>query len=197
MCQFENNVETMTFSNCDLFKRSFTNKGLGFTFNNELEEKLIKKDYRSKVLFHNNHRIPALMKSASSEHSLRVVIENNAEEVLRYERDKTNFKLKPRTITITLHNPKEVADVRSGSFKVPLGYTTIVYITPKARAIDKSGRELTESERNCRLNEDTTMLNIFNVYTKASCMFECKMKHSMKRCGCQPWNYPLTMSNKV
>ena len=117
MCQFENNVETMTFSNCNLFKRSFTNKGLGFTFNNELEEKLIKKDYRSKVLFHNNHRIPALMKSASSEHSLRVVIENNAEEVLRYEKDKTNFKLKPRTITITLHNPKEVADVRSGSFK--------------------------------------------------------------------------------
>ena len=34
MCKFSNNVMEMTHQNCNLFKRSYTDKGIGFTFNN-------------------------------------------------------------------------------------------------------------------------------------------------------------------
>ena len=124
MCQFAKNVDTMNFTNCNLFQRSFTNKGIGFTFNSEREETLIKKSFRSKVLFPNTKREPALMKSASIDDSLRVVIENNADEIQRYENSKDKnipghpgtLNYKPKTISINIHNPKEIADIRSKSF---------------------------------------------------------------------------------
>ena len=129
------------------------------------------------------------MKSASSEHALKVVLENNREEVDIY-RNKMEPDLEPTEITVALHNPKEPADIRSKSFNIPLGHSTTVYITAKAREIDEDGMALTESQRNCRLDEDAESLDVFNIYTRAACMFECKIKYSMIKCGCLPWNYP-------
>ena len=60
--------------------RSFTTQGMGFTFNNEVEEKLIKKGYRSTEFSHNVKRHPSLMKSTKLKHSLKVIIERNVEE---------------------------------------------------------------------------------------------------------------------
>ena len=203
MCKFEENVKLMTFENCNLFQRSFTNQGIGYTFNNEKEDLLLKKDSMSYAIILNKERNPSLMESASPKHSLQVIIENNAEEVDRYDSTRGpdmpmgDIKLKPRKISVSLHNPKEPADIRSKSFQIPLGQSTTVYITPKAREIDESGMELTESQRHCRLNEDTKALSIFNIYTRGACMFECKFKASVRRCGCQPWDYPLQANEKV
>ena len=198
MCKFEDSDESMTFENCNLFKRSFTTQGLGFTFNNEEESILIKEDYRKTALSENVNRKPYLMKSKES---LTVVIENNAEEVERYE--KSPYKRlvkKPSELFVSLHNPKEPADVKfipSTSIRIPRGYSTTFLITPKAREIDKSGKELTESRRNCRLDEEVQALDIFNVYSMTACLLECKMKYATKRCGCTPWNYPVIMESKV
>ena len=197
MCKFEDSDESMTFENCNLFKRSFTTQGLGFTFNNEEESRLIKEDFRSKLSV-NVNRKPYLMKS---KHSLTVVIENNAEEVEKYENSPfKRFVKKPSELFVSLHNPKEPADLKfipSTSIRIPRGYSTTFLITPKAREIDKSGKELTESQRNCRLEEEVEALDTFNVYTMTACLLECKMKYATKRCGCTPWNYPVKMENKV
>ena len=188
----------MKISNCNIFKRSFTNLGLGFTFNNEIDDFMMKQDFRGKAFFPNTNRRPSLMKYASSKYALRVVIENNFEEVKRYDKTKEPprnpngyTKLEPTKVAVSLHHPTEPADMRSSSFKVPLGHSTTVYITPKATEVDEHGRALTEKQRNCRLNENSDSLDVFNIYTKAACLFECKMKYSMARCACIPWNYPL------
>ena len=207
MCQFEDNVEKMTFENCNLFKRSFTTQGLGYTFNNEREGKLIKSKFRSTVFSHNKKREPSLMKSTGSEHSLRVIIDSNAEEVEEHENTKSLKSLqevasapKPKEVVVSLHNPKEPADtsfIPATSIKIPLGHSTTFFISPIAREIDESGKGLREWQRKCRLDVDTEDLDIFNVYTKVSCLFECKMKLSMKSCGCVPWNYPVNNYEKV
>ena len=80
-CKYEENVKSMTFKNCDLFKRSFTTEGMGFTFNNEVDKKLIKENYISTEFSHNDKRQPSLMKSTKIKHSLQVVIERNVEDV--------------------------------------------------------------------------------------------------------------------
>ena len=170
--------------------------GIGFTANNEVENNLMKNDFTSKEFFTNTNRRPSLMKSASLKDSLHVVVENNMEEVERYE-GSNEPKQQPTEISVSLHNPVEPADIRTSSFDIPLGYSTIVYITPKATEVDKDGKELTESQRNCRLNEESGFLNIFNVYTKVGCLFECKLKHAMERCGCVPWNYPLDNKESI
>ena len=96
------------------------------------------------------------------------------------------------TIAVTLHNPREPANIRSNSFKIPLGHSTNVYITPKARQIDESGENLLEDQRGCRMNEDNKALDIFQVYTYEACMLECKIRQSYQRCGCFPWDYLVT-----
>ena len=208
MCKFEENVEVMTFENCNLFRRSFTTVGMGYTFNNEVEEKLVKEDFRNAELSPNTAREPSYMKSTGSDSFLTVVIENNAEEVERYKNrkilsgklEKKEAAHKPNEITVSLHNPKEPADTKfvpSTSIRIPLGQSTTFFITPKAREIDDSGKELTEIQRSCRLNENTEALSMFNVYTRTACLMECKIKYSMKKCGCSPWYFPINMTDKV
>ena len=79
----------------------------------------------------NSNSVPQMMKSASSEDALKVLIENNAEEYEKYEQTKGkgtpdgDFTLKPKTVTVALHNPNEPANLRSNSFEIPLGKNKI------------------------------------------------------------------------
>ena len=91
MCKFEENVKNMKFDNCNLFKRSFTTQGLGYTFNNEKQEILIKENFRNTELPTNLKMKPYLMKSTKAKHLLKVVIENNAEEISVFEDSKRNY----------------------------------------------------------------------------------------------------------
>ena len=65
---------------------------------------------------------------------------------------------------------------------------------PKARKIDESGKDLSEDQRHCKLNNEIRGLKIFNTYTRAACMFECKMKYALASCDCLPWDYPYAYS---
>ena len=201
MCKFEENVKTMTFENCNLFRRSFTTQGLGYTFNNEKADKLIKHDFQN-TLFASTKISPSLMKSTNWKHSLTAVIEHNVEEVEMYE-NANSFRTKqakPREITVSVHNPKEPGDtnlIPLSSTQIPLGQSTTFLISAKAREIDETGKKLSESKRGCRLDEDTDSLDIFNVYTRTGCLFECNLKYSVRKCGCTPWNYPVNMKSKA
>ena len=201
MCKFEENIHHMSFDNCNLFRRSFTTQGIGYTFNSEMDETLIKSNYQN-IVFSTKNK-PSLMKSTSFKHSLTAIIQNNIEEVQRYENRQSNdirINHRPRKVYVSLHDPKEPADTRYiplTSVWIPLGHSTTFLISAKAREIADSGRSLTESERGCRLNEDTDVLEIFNVYTRVSCLFECNMKHAVSKCGCTPWNYPVNMKKAV
>ena len=192
----------MTFENCNLFKTSFTTKGIGYTFNNEKEEKLIKYPFRGKEFSPNIKRNPSLMKSASPDHSLKVVIENDKENSKDLS-ESTNIDgtiRKPQKVLVSIHNPKEPADniiKPSTSIPIPLGHITTFFFKPEAREIDQSGKELTESQRNCRLDESTESLEIYNVYTRTACLFECKRKYAITKCGCSPWNFPENMLKRV
>ena len=92
---------------------------------------------------------------------------------------------------MALHDPFEPANLRSKGIEIPLGQSTIVYFTPSAREIDPSGKELDENQRNCRLNDENSDLDIFNKYTQEGCLFECKLKIAAAKCGCIPWSYPM------
>ena len=198
-CKYGNNVHAMLFSNCNLFKRSFSNIGLGFSFNNELRHNLYKNSSDNHLLLStlmvSDDKKVSMMESASSKKSLKVMIENNFEESKFYEDTKITeppkgiLIYKPRKIKVTLHEPKEPANIRSKSFNIPLGQSSRVYIFPKATRIDESGKALTEDQRECRLSEDNKDLDIFNIYTQEGCIQECKIRQAFEACGCIPWDY--------
>ena len=195
----------MKMSKCNLFKKSFTNKGIGYTFNNKKIQYLFKLSGNNNVLLKlmmaNKNVNVSNMRKAGSLHALKVLIQNNVEEIEAFEKTATSdnkagsFNLKPTTIAVSLHNPNHPANIRTNSFNLPLGYSTKVYITPTAREIDESGKALSEKQRGCRLNVDNQNLTIFQVYTQESCVLECKIRQAYQRCGCVPWNY--LMESKV
>ena len=137
------------------------------------------------------------MESASEDQALQVLLQYNEEAIHKYENTRSEenptgqIKLQPTKVSVSLHNPFEPANFRSNSFEIPLGHSTTVYITPVAREIDESGKALEENQRNCRLTEDTSGLDIFNKYTQEACLFECKLKIASNNCGCSPWSYPM------
>ena len=141
------------------------------------------------------------MKSTDLEHALTVVLDSNVEEVEMYRNSLSgSMKHKPKEVSVSLHNPKEPADtnfIPLTSTRIPLGHSTTFLISAKAREIDESGKELTESQRGCRLEEDTKDLDMFNVYTRTACLLECRMNYAITKCGCTPWNFPINMIEKV
>ena len=147
MCRFEDKDKPMSFESCNLFTRSITTQGIGYTFNNEIEKKMLKKDYRNSAFSPNIRRIPSLITSGSSEASLQVVIENNMEysEIFDDMTTKTGMIHKPKKILVSIHDPKEPSDTKFGpstSIKIHLGHSITFLITPKAREIDESGKQL-------------------------------------------------------
>ena len=200
LCSFDHDLENQRFKDCKLFSRSFTNMGIGYTANSEVADKLFKsKKFGSpgNFIYPNNEIHPTNMISAGPDYALKVLIENSRDEVEFFENTKrpTNPKGtltdQPKERKVSLHNPLEPANIRSNSFSIPLGYSTIVYITPKVREIDASAASLEESERGCRLSSESGALDIFKIYSKESCILECKIKQAYKKCGCFPWNYPV------
>ena len=200
VCSFGYDLKDHVFEDCKLFSRSFTNMGIGYTANNQIARKLFKSKHfgmKSNFIFPNDQLFPKNMTTAGSDYALRVFVENNREEVDHYENTKSlinpvgTMSLMPIERKVTLHNPMEPANLRSNSFSIPLGYSTIVYITPKVRTIDVNAIDLTESERGCRLNNGANDLKIFNAYSKESCLLECKIEKAYNKCGCFPWNYPI------
>ena len=81
----------------------------------------------SNIFSFNENRNVELMKTASSNHALSVVIDNNVEEVETYEKTITEqnpfgmLKYQPTQISVSLHSPMEPANIRSKSFEIPLG----------------------------------------------------------------------------
>ena len=110
LCQFERNPELMRLNNCNKFRRSFTNKGLGFTFNNDKVEELYKYnkdiDLQLDSFFFNKDHEPRPT-SASPEDALYVMIENNFEEIAHYENTQNeanpagDMKFKPVSTMVT------------------------------------------------------------------------------------------------
>ena len=201
LCKFEGKPKVMSFSKCDLFRRSFTNKGLGFTFNNLKADKLFK---RKKILATqiNNLQMnqmsgPLPMTNAGPSNALSVIIENNIEEIEFFQKTKQpqnptgEMKFEPTKVDVVLHDPSEPANMRLKSLEVPLGQSSKVYITPTATVTDATGRALSQDGRHCRLREETRGLKVFQTYSREACVLECQLSQAVQRCGCHPWDYPI------
>ena len=171
LCQFAKDPPQMRLNNCDKFRRSFTNRGLGFTFNNKKADNLYKHGDNIKLqlesLFFNKDNDPKMMHSASPDEGLKVLIENNMEEINNYEKTKVpsnvagDMKKKPVSVLVVLHDPSQPANMRTKSITIPLGQSSTVYITPSATETDTSGQMLGETQRECRLKQENDNLQVF------------------------------------
>lgn len=94
------------------------------------------------------------------------------------------------TASITIHNPNEIpldTDYYEEQIKHP-GSVTILVFEPKitiARDLD----HYPPYQRGCLFSNERK-LEMFKLYTKNNCDFECLINSFLKYCGCVPYMYP-------
>ena len=78
LCQYADDPEEMTFRNCDLFRRSMSNRGLSFTFNSDKFWNIYQKntfaDYFENIMYPNVNREIYYPVSSGPEYRLRFLL---------------------------------------------------------------------------------------------------------------------------
>ena len=178
---------------CNMFVRSFTNQGIGFTFNAESFWNLHKKT-DSNILFHdvmqpfltyeNDSKIFFPTSSAISQ-EITLVIERPDGNV-----DKSHVRyLESRSIKLSLHSPGSPSNMRDESTEVRPGYVTTIIIYPSYHTSTEAVHSLWNEKRNCRFPYENDGLKIYDKYSRNACLFECQISHGLKMCGCIPWDW--------
>ena len=205
MCPF-GNLRAKSISQempfCDKISPSFTNEGIGYSFNNaNFWDMFINTSYAKtfasimrpkgsieKSCNHHHCKDSILYpKSSGSIHGLKLVLNSKDNS---WGNKKSIFK-------IALHDPSNIADFRSSTIlEAEPGYATTVYITPTQTLTN--ARNLNEHQRDCHFKEEHEIPSqIFKSYSHIGCVFECNIKHAFERCGCIPWNYPQFNLNQT
>ena len=196
LCQYAEDPETMSFSTCDLFRRSFTNMGLGYTFNSEKFWNMYKKtDYDilfERIMFPNTDTEILYPESSGPDYRLRLILDGDIDAVKEYEKTKDYTKAITE-FTLGVHDPYFPANLRGESIKVRTGYETTIMITPKVLYTTTDAEEMSLAKRHCQKSSESNSLKIFKQYSREACVLECALDEASRRCGCKPWNYPLVL----
>ena len=192
----EDNVKLAT--ECNMFVRSFTNEGIGFTFNAESFWEL-HKNTDSNALFYdimkpylrdeNDTKIfyPA---SSGNSQEITVVIEKHSYLHGDVVQEEHKRKFENKAIKISLHAPGSPSNMRDESLQVSPGYVTKIIIYPASHESTVAVKSLGHDKRKCRFPHETEGLKIFDKYTQKACLFECQVSYGHEMCGCIPWDYP-------
>ena len=211
MCQYAGKPKTLSPSNCNIFYRSITNEGFGYSFNKaNFWDIFSKTDYNMKFAEilrpkgFNESASPSPMdeeddsqrwvyprngvlfpETSGPDYGLTVFLQSSR----LYESDGSSLLSFP-PFRVSIHDPMSVADLRRSGVEVEAGYISTFLITPSQIVTSKSARGLPEEKRECRFQFDSQSLTLFNEYTQSSCIFECQLKKALEKCHCMPWNYP-------
>ena len=101
-------------------------------------------------------------------------------------------------IQLQLHHPKELANILHGahqekkesSIKLIAGHEYTISILPISQNITERFKDLPLEIRGCRLPHEMPEDSFMKVYNAADCRYECKVKISMEKCKCIPWDFP-------
>ena len=196
LCQYAGEPETMSFARCDLFRRSFTNMGLGYTFNGEKFRNMFKStDYNAmfeRVMVPNSDTDIRYPESSGPAYRLRFILNGDIDAVAEYKKNQDYTKAITE-FTLGVHDPSFPADLRGESIKVRTGYETTIMLTPKVLYTTPDAEQMSLSKRHCQKSSESSNLKIFKQYSREACVLECALEEALRRCGCTPWNYPLVL----
>ncbi len=183
----------MIFS--QLFVRSYTTEGFGYTFNNRLfwnkhqkENEFNQAFYKIMHPFLNDGEPDTYYPETTGPvHGLNLIVQLN-----KYDKDvfRDNEKTFP-TVRVTLHDPNKPADLRGAGIDIRPGYDSTFLITPSQVQTSPDIERIDLARRKCKFPDEIEGLKIFNEYTQNACMFECMLSQAADKCLCVPWNYPM------
>ena len=97
---------------------------------------------------------------------------------------------KPSRFLLGLTTKNNYFDMKSVSQVIKPGFHTIWKVQAIEIFPSDNLRDLPILKRNCRFPDETDDLQIFKVYSKSACEYECRVKKAVATCGCYPWYVP-------
>ncbi len=176
---------------CNLFRKMFTTKGIGYTFNNEPFYKIVKNTTNNRAFF------KEMYETENSDKDLPIKIPSNGKQYSLEFILILNHNLKNNgTQKLVIHDPHMIADTRYEAIDLQPGLSYEISVTPTVTVTDENALQLEPSKRSCLSGNENEALEIFGWYSQSACLFECQMKRATDKCNCTPWNYPQR-SDKV
>jgi len=80
-------------------------------------------------------------------------------------------------------------------FEIKPGHHNMISLTALKIDADDSMYGLNIQKRNCRFYEESSLLNIYQNYTYANCLFECSLIKANEKYMCTPWYFPIPENN--
>ena len=166
------------------FSKSYSNKGIAYTFNSAPFWDIYKKS-PSMLDFHAmNKKSPEACASARAEQMPLYPLESGAHH--RFQ-----FLIKPSQggSSIALHSPKTLPDLSRHSLRVLPGHTYTVTVTPSMNEVNGKMRKKDMEGLQC-FSGQSSDLALFKEYSQSACLLECRLRRAYQACGCVSWRYP-------
>ncbi len=183
-CKF--GKETLN-ENCQLFRKTFTNAGIGYTFNAEDFWKIHKNTEGNRAFY--QQMVKATDNDTSDQNPHK--IEGNGrgfslDLLLSLDNDKY-YDGK----SLTIHDPATVADIRNEVINLKPGMVHEISIVPSAVVTDEAGLKLSPLKRECLTQSESDDLKIYKTYSQSACLLECQLQNAIAQCRCTRWDYPI------
>ncbi len=164
---------------CDLFERTYTTKGIGYSFNVEKFWTLHKRTsgnmafYQQMTAIGQNNKVIHPIKDNGKGFSLEFYV-----------------RLNDDSASLTLHSPEAPADFHNEAIELIPDMINEITVFPSTVVTDAAGLRLSPTKRECLARQEADNLNIYQTYSQSACLFECQIKMAIDVCNCSSWDYP-------
>ena len=179
---------------CNLFDPVVTDLGLCHSFNAQSTTEMLKPSYfveSFKNAFESDLPEDEIIWNGTGlgkEHSLNFYLFDN--RARRFMGPKTtSFKMGLSTLS-------NYFDMKTTSEDIMPGYHTIWKVQAMEIYASDDLHDVPVDKRNCKFPDEVSEMEIFDVYSKKACEFECALKGALDICRCYPWYIPAKPSMK-
>ena len=176
---------------CNLSKPIVTPNGLCQSFNSFTMDKVFKSSTVastwSSVLYNNKEDNEQIFRPTGhgNGHGLKIVL--NGFEALQSNKN--------RSFILAITNEHNPYDIYKDKFVLKPGFAYTFKVTANLLSTTDEFDKLSNTYRTCNLPHDSNRLNIFTVYSKSNCEFECAINYVKDKLECVPWNIPRIIND--
>ena len=169
-------------NSCSFF-RTFSSRGISYTFNAESFWDTYKKTPRSETFY------KIMYQKSSKCFGNRQVEPPGTHHLKRFEALVSVPKVGIKSRLMTIHDPARMPDFESQVLRLLPGRTYDIRVTPSQMRLDDNLGSIEKTQKGCHAGVGQTS-NLFKRYSQSGCIFECKLRNLHKRYKCFPWDLP-------
>ena len=185
---------------CTLFEPVFTDFGLCHAFNPKPVMDSLQTSHFTEVfgnvfeddLVANQN----IYQGTKSGHTLDFYLLGTNHKYNDLEDDGEFFERFASKFLLSVSNKDEYFNMKTMGHKITAGYHAFWKVQVMETVPSDDIRIIAPEKRNCKFEDETEGLELFNSYSQSACEFEFKVKEAEIKCRCLPWYIPSSAKSK-